>query len=140
MVAASNPGMRIGRSEERFDFLPYKEGDHGASETLTGDGQDPLNVLGLRGLLEGGVAEEGADGGEAHIATACCAAAALLQVIEKRTDQRRINVGEVQAGGWLMLLLLRKVQQQAEGIAIRGDRVRAGLSLSHQALGKEALQ
>ena len=64
----------------------------------------------------------------------------LLQMIEKRHDQRRIDLLERQARRRRVQPLLRKLQQQTEGIAIRTDRVRTRLPLLHQALGEEPFQ
>ena len=47
--------------------------------------------------LEGGVTKEGVDRGEAQITAANAHALTLLQVIQKRHDQRGIDLLEVQA-------------------------------------------
>jgi hypothetical protein len=46
----------------------------------------------MDGLLQGDVSKEGADGREAHIACARAVAAFLLQLVEKCTDQGRVEV------------------------------------------------
>src|ERR1043165_7986031 len=64
----------------------------------------------------------------------------LLQTIEELTDQRRIQIRKVQARRRLAVVFLCEVQEQSERVSIRGDRMRADLSLSHQTLREVALQ
>jgi hypothetical protein len=99
--------------------------------------------LDLRGLgwgLKRGILKKGTDGRQAEIATPRRNAAALLHLSEERHDQRGVNVGECQARGWLPQALLGEYEEEAKGVAIGTDRVRARLPLLHQALGEEAFQ
>jgi len=80
------------------------------------------------------------DGGQAEIPTARTRPTLSLEVIEKGDDQRRIDRLKGQACRRRVQLLMRERQQQAEGVAIRTDRVRARLPLLHEALGEEPLQ
>jgi len=64
----------------------------------------------------------------------------LLEMIEKRDDQRSIDFLELQARGRRVQTLLRKRQEQTEGVTIRTNRMRTRLPLLHQALREEPLQ
>src|SRR5579863_5722112 len=132
--------MLIWCRKQRLDFLPDQKADHRAWLTLVLDGQDTLNMRRMCRLFVRGIAEERADGRQPHIATADGGAALLLQSIEELTDQRRIQIRKVQARRRLAVVLLCEVQKQSERVSIRGDRMGAGLSLSHQTLREVALQ
>lgn len=82
--------------------------------------------------LEGGVAKERADRRQAQIAAAYPVAALALQVLEKMPDQRGVEVLQTQIRGRLAQLILGIAQQQAEGIAVGGDGMGAGMALVQQ--------
>jgi hypothetical protein len=67
-------------------------------------------------------------------------AAVVFEVIQERGDQRRVEVGNVQRVRFDAGALLREGQQEPEGVAVGGDRVRAGLSLPDQRFGEERLK
>src|SRR5215468_6504385 len=90
--------------------------------------------------LERGKVEEGSDGCQPGIPTACRDTAVLLQVIEERTDQRSIDILERDAIWGFAQSLTRELEQQAEGVAVGADGVRASLSLLRKTLCEEALQ
>ncbi len=56
-------------------------------------------------------------------------AAVLLEVVEERADQRRVEVSEVQLARLLAGLLLGEREQQPERVAVGRDRPRAGVLL-----------
>ena len=76
------------------------------------------------------VGEQRVDRGEAVVAGADAVAARGFEVVEERADQRGVKVGEVEPRGRRAQLLLGEAQQQAEGVAVGGDGVRAGLALA----------
>jgi hypothetical protein len=61
-------------------------------------------------------------------------------VREERHDERRVEVLELQPGWRCAGLLAGERQQQPEGVAVGGDRVRAGLTLVDQPLREERLK
>src|ERR1019366_3458513 len=63
-----------------------------------------------------------------------------LQVLEEGADELRVEVREVEIRGALAVPLGREAQQEAEGVAIRGEGVRARPSLDHQPVHQERLQ
>jgi hypothetical protein len=64
----------------------------------------------------------------------------LLQMIEKRDDQRSIDGLERQLRWRSVQPLLRELQQQAESITVRTDCMRASLPLPHEPLSEESFQ
>jgi hypothetical protein len=66
--------------------------------------------------------------------------AVVLEVVEERSDQRCVEVGEVQLAWLLASLLLGEGQEQAEGVAVGGDRAWAGVLLGHQPVGEPGLE
>jgi len=63
----------------------------------------------------------------------------LLEVLEERGDQRRVELGDVQLAGRLAGALRGEAQQQAERQAVGGDRVRARCALADQPVGEVRL-
>src|SRR5882672_5399558 len=87
-----------------------------------------------------GEAEEGVDGGEAGVASAYAVAPVLLQVLQESDDERCVEIPHVQPHRRLAGSLLGEAEQQAEGVAVGGHGVRAGLTLVKQTFGEERLQ
>ena len=75
--------------------------------------------------FEGCVVKEGMNCREAQIASANADTLVLLEFIEERDNQRRIDVFEVKPGRRFMQTLLHELQKLPKGIAIGGDGVRA---------------
>lgn len=94
----------------------------------------------MLGQLEGGIAEKGTDGGEPQTAAACPDSPLRLQIIEKGTDQRRIERFPIELGRCLAEVGACKMEQEAEGVAVGEDRMGARLPLLHQTLSEEAGQ
>ena len=55
----------------------------------------------------------------------------LLEMIEKRHDQRRIDGLKCEARRWRLQALVCEGQEQPKGVAIRTDRMRTRLTLLH---------
>jgi hypothetical protein len=79
------------------------------------------------------------DRSQADIATARTNAAALLQVVEERTDQRCVQIRQRKLRGGFVEPLLGIAQQQAEGVPVAGEGMGTGALLLHQPLGEERL-
>ena len=129
MVAPPEPGATIGSGEQSIDFCTREEPDQGAGETLAGDGEHALDLCRVSREREGDVAKERVNGGEPQITAANAQPAALLEVIEKRHDQRRIDLLEHERGRRLVHTLLRELEKQAESVAVGADRVGADLAV-----------
>jgi hypothetical protein len=68
--------------------------------------------------LESGIPKERMNCGKSQITTADRQALALLQIIQKRADQRGIDLFEPQACWWLMQPLVSELQKLPKSIAI----------------------
>src|SRR5487761_1532879 len=67
-------------------------------------------------------------------------AAIHLKVVEVLADRGGVEILQVELGRRRAGGVEDVGEEQAEGVAICGDRVRAGASLTHQPVGKERLQ
>ena len=140
VVAAAGPGGGVGGGEQRAEFRFGEPGDQGLVESLGRDGQDPGDRLGVLGMLQGGVGEHGVDRGEPGVAGARAVAADLLEVVQERADQRRVEVGEVELARLPAGAPGGEGEQQPPGVAVGGDGLRAGVPLAGQPVGEERLQ
>ena len=140
VIAPTEPGGLIGGGEQRLDLRTREEMHLCPREALAGDGQHTLDLGGMFWRFERGISKEGVDGGEPQIPATYAQTSTLFQLIEKRPDQRGIDSLERQLRGRSVQPLLGKLQQQAEGIAVRTDRMRTGLALLHESLGEESFQ
>ena len=104
------------------------------------DRQDALRHRPNGRLLEGCVAEEGVDPSQPGIPAARGVAAFLLQVIEKAQYEGRIQILCGQLGGTFVQAPLSIRNQQAKGITIVRDGMRAGVAFLHQAFRKVGLE
>ena len=85
------------RGQQGIDFGTREEGDQGAREALAGNSQYLLDLCRVGWLFQRRIAEEGVDCGEAQIAAANADTATFLQVVQKRHDQRGVDLLEAQA-------------------------------------------
>src|ERR1700694_3827173 len=83
VITPARPGTLIWSGQQGIDFGTCERFDQGPREALARYGERPLNLCGVRRRLEGRIAKEGMDCGEAQIAAANADASALLEVIQK---------------------------------------------------------
>jgi hypothetical protein len=117
-----------------------EEVNQGAVMAFGGDGQDTLNVSGVAGLLKGDVLEEGADPGKTEITGTSAIVSVFFTMIEESADERRVEIVQRELGREFVELPLGEPEKQPEGVAVRGDGVRTGLSLTDEAVGEKGLQ
>ena len=96
VIAPARPGALIRSGQQGIDFGTREKLDQGPGEPLAGNGEHPLDLRGVGGCLERRVAKEGMDRGQPQIPAANAHAVLLLQVIQKRHDQRGIDLLEGQ--------------------------------------------
>ena len=96
MIAPARPGALIRSGQQGIDFRTREKLDQGARKTLAGNGEHPLDLGGVGGGLEGRVPKEGMERGEPQIPAANAQAVLLLQAIQKRHNQRGVDLLEVQ--------------------------------------------
>ena len=103
--------------------------EHGTWRLLHGDGEHALTEQREGGLGIEHVAEEAVDGGEPSVARANGIASRGFEVLQEVEDAIGGEVFDVQRGGRPMHRRGQEAQEKLEGIAIRGDGVRTGISL-----------
>ena len=138
-IAAADPRLHVWCNQERVDLLTAEKGNRATLVALGRNREDPTTMIELSGLVERDVVDEGMNGGEAHVACPGRVAAVVLDVIEKRADKRRIERIERESRWRRAEMHLREVQQEAEGVPVRSDRMGARPSLPEQAVGEERL-
>jgi len=106
VIAPAEPAALVRCGQQRLDLRRVEVADVLALMAFGGDGHHPGDRLGVLGMLQGGVPEEGVDRRQPVVARAATVAAIGLQVGEEGTDQRRIEVCEVQLEGLLAGLLV----------------------------------
>src|SRR5262245_38537594 len=107
--------------------------------TLARDREDALNKGTAGRLLERHETKKGADSGQAKVACPDAGATLLLEVFEKRVDERRVQIVEHQGRGRLAQPPLCKKEQQPERVPVGCDRVCAYVALTHEPLSEVAL-
>jgi hypothetical protein len=123
VIPSTRPGVWIWSREQGVDFLPAQIRDVLLGVAFTRNGKHPLDGVGPLGQLEGGIAEEGANGCQTLILTACATPSLRLQIVQEATDQLGIEVIPAQVGRFLSELHFGKLEQQAKAIAVGTDRM-----------------
>ena len=139
-VAPSFPTARVGGGEQRLGFVVGEEGDDGLVVSLLGDGEHPGDQLGVFGVAESGVAEQGPDGGEAVVAGPGRVVPVSFQMRQEGADDVGADVVEAQSARGLAGSFGHEAQQQPEAVSVGGDGGRAGLTLADETFGEEPLQ
>ena len=94
MVAAADPGVAVGRGQQRVDLVVGEERHELSVGAFGRDGQHPLDQRGVLGVAQRGVGEQRVDGGESVVAGAHAVVALAFEVIEEGADQHRVEVLE----------------------------------------------
>ena len=111
--------------------------EHGARRLFHGDGEHALTEQREGGLGIEHVAEEAVDGGQPGVARANGVASSGFEVLQEGEDPLGREVLDVQCGGRTMHRRGQEAQQELEGVAIRGDGMRAGVPLGRQMAQEE---
>ena len=99
VVASAGPGRAVGSVEQRVDLGSSRKVTSARSAALGRDREHALDVLGVFGVAERGVSEQRVDRRQAGVAGADAVAALVLEVVEERGDQRRVEVADVELAG-----------------------------------------
>ena len=129
MVASPDPGALIGSSQQCVDLFAVEIVNRLPCIAFARDGQDLLGECGMAGLVQRNETKQGPYGGQTRVAGSCVVAALAFELMEKRGKKRRIEVNDGEVLRRLAEDLLGVADEQAEGIPITGDSVRAGLAL-----------
>src|SRR5262245_14093554 len=127
VVAASKPCRPIGHGKYGLDLCARQEMHQPLGVTLARDREDALNKGTAGRFLERHETKKGADSGQAKVACPDAGAALLLEVFEKRVDERRVQIVEHQGRGRLAQPPLCKKEQQPERVPVGCDRVSADI-------------
>ncbi len=83
------------------------------------DGEDALNECAMGRLSDRDEAEKGVGRSEASVSSADTIVPLRFQVIEKRGNERSIDIGEEQCGGCFEEVFFGEGEEKAKSIAIR---------------------
>jgi len=92
VVAAADRCGLVGCVEQGVDLGPCEERDQRLVGAFGWDGQDSSDEIGMFGMSDGGVFEQGMDGGEAGVAGSCGDASMVLEVVEERSDRGGVEI------------------------------------------------
>ncbi len=140
VVASAGPGAGVRRGEKRIGFGFGEERDESPVEPFRWDRENPLDGGGMLGMSERRVAEQRLDGGETLVAGPDGVVTLRFEVIEKASDDRRVEVADVETRRWSPCAVGGVVEQQTPGVAVRGDGLRAGVAFPDEPVGEERLQ
>lgn len=140
MVATTDPGGPVRRSQQRCDLDLGEVADLGRVEPFLGDRQHAGDQFGLLWRFERRIVEERADRGQPGVAGPRAVGARLLQVGEELADGGGVEVFEQQLRGRSPGALVHEAQKQPEAVAVCGDGVGAGVALADEPVGEEPLQ
>ncbi len=107
---------------------------------LGGDGQHPGDEIGVLGMAQGGMPEQGADRRQAGVAGPGGVVPLLLQHGQEIGHQPGVDHGKVEVTGVDAGALVDVAKQQPERVAVGRDGVAAGGALADEVVGKERLQ
>ena len=96
VVAPPQPGAAVGRGEQRFDLVEVEVGDDAALIAFGRDCHHPGDGVGVLGVLERREPVEGVDRPEPGVAGPRAVAPCLLEMVEERADQRRVEIIDVE--------------------------------------------
>ena len=140
MVASTGPGRPVRGSEQRVELMLHEVGHQRGLGALGGDGQHPGDEIGVLGMAQGGMLEQGVDRRQAGVAGPGGVVPLLLQHGQEIGHQFGVHDGKVEVTGVDAGALVDVANQQPERVAVGGDGVAAGGSLADEVVGKERLQ
>ena len=101
VVAPAGPGALVAGAQQRVDLGLGEVGEEVAFGSFGRDGEHALDGAGVFGVVQGEVAEQRVDRGQAVVAGGGAVVPVAFEVVEERGDQRRVEVGDVQGAGRL---------------------------------------
>ena len=140
MVASSGPGCLVRRCQQCGDLGVGEVADLVAGPAFRWDRQDAADGGQVFRVVARCVGEERVHRGQSGVAGGDAVAALGLQGGEESVDQVRVELGQVQLCRRGRGRLCGVAEQQAPGVAVRGDGVRTGPVLAGQSGGEEGLQ
>src|ERR1051326_5865363 len=86
------------------------------------------------------VAEQGVNGRQTVVASADAVVAISFEVVQKTTHQRRVEIADIELPGLRVYPIGGIPEQEADGVPVGGDGVRARAALPHQPVREERLK
>jgi hypothetical protein len=96
MVPTADDRGSLRSGEEGIDFFVAQERDQRPVEAFRGNSKYPLDEGTLMRMAQGGEAEQGVDRGKPGVPGPGAVATFRLQIVEKRSDQRGVDILQVQ--------------------------------------------
>jgi len=129
VITAADPGRLVWRGEQGPDLWLGEKRDEAPLEPLRRDREDTLDHGRVLRMTQGGVAEQRPNRDQSGITGGNTVAAVVFAMIEKPTDERRVEIGHIQLRRFRAEPLSRKAHQQPPGVSVSGHGVGAGLTL-----------
>ena len=139
-VSSSFPAVLVRGGKHSVELVLGEEGDLGAVEPFGWNGQHAADQLGVFGMGERRVGEQGPDRGEPQIPCPGGVLTLRFEMVEERSDRVGVEIGPVEPVGLDPLGVVDPGDEQSERVPIRGDSAGTGLALPHEPVGEEALQ
>ena len=131
VIAPPDPCRPVGCCKEGLDLRSGQKMNLLSVVAVGWDGQNLLNLGGVRRLLERDEVEEGSKRREAEIAGSDAGGSLLFDVIEEAGDERSIEGTQVEHRRGFAELFLREGEQQSKRVPVRCDRVGTDIALTH---------
>jgi len=129
-----------GLGEQRPDLVSAQVTQVQGRGLLLPDRQNLGDLVEVVGLLDGGVAAERLDHGEALVAGGCRAAPIGFQPAQELQDAATVDVDQPQPLGRYVLDVFEPGEQQLHGVAVGGDGPGRGGALPGEVVGEELRQ
>jgi hypothetical protein len=139
-IPSADPRRRVGRRHQGINLFATQEGDRSSLVALGGDRQNATTAIDVGRFADRHISTESVDSGESDIARARAVSPSLLAMVQKLADKRCVEIFQSQARRIFAEPLLRKSQEQAKRIAVRGDGVGTGLTLSDESIREKRLE
>ena len=139
-VAAAFPPATVGRIDEGVDLDRGEKRHQLLVEPFGGDGEHPLDELGVFGVPQGRVGEQRPDRGQPQVAGSRPIVPVGFEMLQEGADHLHVEVGPVQRSRRFPGALLDEHKQQLQRIPVGSDRAWADPTLLDQPLAEEALQ
>lgn len=139
-ISLARPSVGARGVEDRLDLVRGEKPEQRFVEALHRDGEDALQTGEGGRLLPRGKVRKGSNRRKPGIPTANAVVTMPLQMIEKRQDEWGVHVLEFQTFRRFVEMLMGKLQQEPEAIAVRCHRPWTGIPLGEQTVEEERLQ
>ena len=139
VVSPAQSRALVHAHEQRFHLVSGEVADQGPCEPFIRDCEDALDQCSVLRHLQRGVMIKRPDGRQSRISTARTVGSASFQVVQKRRQERSVELGQRQLRRWCFKPSLSKLGQQPEGLGISRDGVWTRFALGDQPLCKERL-